>query len=129
MEEIFEIISPETGAPIEVRIEADPDNGFVDAFIDDEEIGHFSYEISEGLDGYNRSYLIYELVLANIESRYQNIGIGSEMIRFGEEVFGSGKIIYPKMSNSRHENHLSHEGAALLQSCARKGIIDWEPWG
>ncbi|MEG2415900.1 MAG: hypothetical protein RR942_13885 [Romboutsia sp.] len=85
-------------------------------------IGEFDYHVYECDNGYaNYTEEYFELTAMNIDCRYQKAGIGTEMIIFGEDVLK--RVSYPEDTGSRHGNHLSLEGKALIDSCIIKGII------
>lgn len=85
-------------------------------------VGEFDYrmyEVPKGYGDYTDEF--FELCSMNIINNYQRAGIGTEMIRFGEEKLE--RVSYPKDDGSRHGNHLSSEGKYLIDSCIIKGII------
>lgn len=84
-------------------------------------IAQFCYSVIE-MD-YN---YIYELYSMNVNSLYHKSGIGTEIIRQGENHFVN--VIYPHDTGDKNTNHLSIEGAALIQSCIGKGIISSEKY-
>lgn len=100
---------------ISIKVEDD----YIEAFnSNNKSIGVFHYNVRESIDEFS---LIYELYSMNINNEYQKRGIGTKIIELGESFFE--KVIYPNPYASRHENHLSSEGLALIESCIEKGII------
>ena len=131
MEEFYEVT---VGQEVrKYRIEADPDGGYVTAFLVNEEddyedeVGQFSYELSDIPQKYGEDIQTYELWSMNVEPEHQGIGLGTKMIELGEECFEV--VSYPKETGTSEGNHLSSEGSAFLQSCIDKGIIDHNLFG
>lgn len=73
----------------------------------------------------------YWLNSANVEIEFQRKGIGTAMIKQAVEWYGA--IYFSKAQRYYHDRfqgdtrYLSTEGAALANSCLRKGIIN-EEW-
>lgn len=101
------------GRLIKIR---DNDQGLI-AIHDEEVIGEFDYELITFSDDYT-DYEFYKLSSMNIKSDYQRAGIGTEMLKFGVELYEV--IQYPEDNT---ENYPTIEGAALLNAASSAGII------
>lgn len=104
------------------NIQLEENNCIITAYHQGKRVGEFVYEeinISGG--GYEEDKYLYELNSMNIYDGYRKSGIGTKIIEFGKEIFRN--VTYPKDTGSRHENHLSNEGAAFISSCLENGII------
>lgn len=107
-----------------IVIIVDEDN--IKAYHSNHKIAEFDYNVTE-YDNYKYEVsTIYELWSMNVDVSYQMSGIGTEIIRLGEEQFDN--VNYPHDTGSKEGNHLSSEGGALISSCIRKGIISYEKY-
>ncbi|WP_066309185.1 GNAT family N-acetyltransferase [Bacillus sp. FJAT-29814] len=103
-----------------VKFKITDEEGF--AFLDDIKVAEFEfYEDSNGRKWINN---------IAVKKEYQKRGIGTEMIRLAVEEFGE---VYASTAskmdgkdNDYDTRHLSTEGAALVNSSIRKGILKKE---
>lgn len=94
----------------------------IKAYDSDHKIAEFHYWVTEEyVDNKYETTSIYELYSMNVDSAYQKSGIGTEIIKLGEEHYIN--VNYPHDTGDRNGNHLSNEGKALIDSCIHKGII------
>lgn len=100
------------------------DDDCVYAYHAGEKIASFDYRRYEGIEEWDDP--TFELVLMNVEHSYRKSGIGTEMIKYGQDIFVN--VIYPRDIGSHIGNHLSSEGKALIESCIEKDIINSEKY-
>lgn len=104
-------------------IELDYDNFDTVAWHEGQEVGRLDFREVE-CDHYSYPQLMY----ASVEEKYQRAGIGVAMMRYAVEMHGKG-FKKPDLnsvggSHVPAENYYTEEGAALIRSCIRLGILD-----
>ena len=89
----------------------------VSAHYNNEEIGHLEF-----IDYLNGSILLEH---ASVNPKFQRLGIGTCMMKEVVELL-NGELYVPNFlwsSSTDHEVYLSGEGASLINSCVKQGIL------
>lgn len=64
----------------------------------------------------------------NVDTAYQRVGIGTEMMRLAAEIHGKGfkKPSFNAVGGSRasSDSYYTQEGAKLIARCIREGILE-----